>query len=60
MIGKVIYMFHSVKCVSKTLVVIDKQYIEFSGQANYRSKNRNAFWKERIIIQKFTVNYHAM
>ena len=53
-------MFHSAKCVSKTFVVIDKQYIEFSGRANYRSKNRNAFRKERIIVRKFTVNYRAM
>ena len=59
-IGKVIYMFHSAKCVSKTLMVIDKQYIKFLRRANYRSKNRNGFRKERIIVGKFTVNYRAM
>ena len=53
-------MFLSAKCVLKTLMVIDKQYIEFSGRANYRSKNQNAFRKERIIVRKFTVNYRAM
>ena len=60
MIGQVIYTFHSAKCVSNTLVAIDKQQIEFSGRANYRSKNRNDFSKERSIVRKFTVNHRAM
>ena len=39
-------MFHSSTCVSKTLVVIDKQNIEFLGRVNYRSKK-----SKRIHVQ---------
>jgi len=38
---------------------IDKQYIEFSGGAYYRSKIAATFQEERISAQKFTVNHHA-